>query len=232
MTDYRSMYDRDYIGHWDLGGRDVAVTISKVNAGELTAVGGRKSKKPIVHFRNGPKPLICNKTNAKTIAAMYGNMVEEWVGKRITLFVSMTRNPDGGGETECIRIRPKMPSAGQDDAFEEGAQPPLSRRTAPAPAPQPSNAAASKSPPASPSGDAVAPTTMSDAARELIASIPGIRGKNGADAAQVALNALPNEFERSVAQAELDARVRDLKAKSQTRRDADARVAEIESDKL
>ena len=110
MPDYRTMYDRDYIGHFDLpGGNDLSLTIKRVVGGELTAMGGRKSKKPIVHFQQPVKPLICNKTNSKTIAAMYGNMTEAWAGKLITLFVSTTRNPDGGGEVECIRIRPKVP---------------------------------------------------------------------------------------------------------------------------
>ncbi|HTE41722.1 MAG TPA: hypothetical protein VK629_12895 [Steroidobacteraceae bacterium] len=115
--DYRTMYDRDYIGHFDLPeGNDMTLTIKNVIAGELTAVGGRKSKKPIVHFREPVKPLICNKTNAKTIATLYGNAVEQWKGKRVTLCVSTTRDPNGGGECECIRIRPKVPAAGKEPA--------------------------------------------------------------------------------------------------------------------
>ena len=105
-TDYRTLFDRDYLGHFDLQGREVAVIISKVVGGSLTAIGGRKSKKPIVYFEGKEKGLICNKTNSKTIAAMYGNYVEQWVGKKITLYVSTTRNPDGGDDVECIRIRP------------------------------------------------------------------------------------------------------------------------------
>ena len=111
-TDYRTMFDRDYIGHFDLPqGRDVVVKISKVVGGQLTAMGGRKSKKPIVYFDGKEKGLICNKTNSKTIAALYGNYVESWVGKRITLYVSTTNNPDGTGSVECLRIRPGVPQA-------------------------------------------------------------------------------------------------------------------------
>lgn len=106
MPDYRSMYDREYIGHWDLGTKDVPLTIASVKGGELTAIGGRKSKKPILHFEGKEKGFVCNKTNAKTIAAMYGVHTEDWVGKKIILFVSTTRNPDGGGDVECIRVRP------------------------------------------------------------------------------------------------------------------------------
>jgi len=105
-TDYRTMFDRDYIGHFDLMGKDVTVTISKVLAGNLTAVGGRKSRKPIVYFDGKEKGMIFNKTNSKTVAAMYGNFVEKWVGKKITLYVSTTRSPEGGNDVECIRIRP------------------------------------------------------------------------------------------------------------------------------
>lgn len=108
-TDYRSLYDREYVGAWELQGKDVTVTISTVKGGELTAVGGRKSKKPIISFDGKEKKMIVNKTNAKIIAAMYGNIVEHWVGKRITLFVGMTRDPSTGGDIECLRVRPTAP---------------------------------------------------------------------------------------------------------------------------
>lgn len=109
-THFMTMFDRDYLGSFDLpDGRDVTVTISAVKGGDLTSIGGRKSKKPIVYFDGKDKGLICNKTNSKTIAAMYGNYVEQWVGQRVTLFVSTTRSPDGAGDVPCIRIRPAKP---------------------------------------------------------------------------------------------------------------------------
>jgi hypothetical protein len=107
MPDYRSMFDRDYIGSWDLGGHDVTVKIIKVQAGELTAQGGRKSKKPLCWFEGKEKGLVLNKTNAKTVAAMYGPITEQWIGKQITLYPTQTQM---GVETvDCIRIRPQMP---------------------------------------------------------------------------------------------------------------------------
>ena len=107
MPHYKAMYDRDYIYAFDLLGKDVIVTISKVTAGELISAGGRKSKKPIVHFHGKDKGLALNKTNGKTIAALYGNDTEAWVGKRVTLYPTTTSM---GGETmECIRIRPSAP---------------------------------------------------------------------------------------------------------------------------
>lgn len=116
MTDYRSLYDKDYIGAWDLKDKDVTVTITRVVGGNLVGQGGRKSKKPIVYMRGTEKGFAVNATNGKTIASMYGNHVEEWVGKRITLYKSTTRSPNGDGDVECIRVRPKVPAAGKEDA--------------------------------------------------------------------------------------------------------------------
>jgi len=107
--DYRSFFDRDYIAAFDLNGKDVTLTISKAIGGELTAQGGRKSKRPVVYFEGREKAMVLNRTNGKTIAALYGNDVNAWVGKQITLFPTTTTF---GSETvECIRIRPAVPQA-------------------------------------------------------------------------------------------------------------------------
>lgn len=127
MPDYRSMYDRLYVAAWELNNKDVTVTISKVVGGDLIAEGGRKSKRPIIHFVGKDKAMVINRTNGRTIAAMYGVKTEEWVGKRITLYVSMTRNPDGGGQIECIRVRPTPP---------QGKTAPEPEQQAPEPPPQ------------------------------------------------------------------------------------------------
>lgn len=109
MTDHwRSMFDNKYLGNWDLPrDRDVVVEIESVSAGELTAVGGRKDKKPIVKFAGKEKGLALNKTNAKIIAAMYGDHTREWKGKLVALYVTQTSSPDG--MVDCIRVRPTKP---------------------------------------------------------------------------------------------------------------------------
>jgi len=110
MADYRSMFDRDYIGAWDLPG-DVAVQISAVEAGEIKGDKGRKSRKPIIRFRGKEKALLGNKTNCKIIARLYGNDTSAWVDKWVTLFPTTT---EMGGETvDCIRVRPTAPAARQ-----------------------------------------------------------------------------------------------------------------------
>ena len=112
-TDYSSLYDKDYIGAWDLkDDKDVTVTITKVVGGNLVGSGGRKTKKPIVYMKGTEKGFAVNATNGKTIAGMYGKNIEDWVGKRITLYKSTTRDPSGAeAEVECIRVRPRAPAA-------------------------------------------------------------------------------------------------------------------------
>ena len=121
QTDYRSLYGKEWLGSWDLKDDDVTVTIVACTGGELTSVGGRKSKKPVLAIKGTDKKLALNATNGKTIAALYGKHVEGWAGKRITLYKSSTRSPDGTGDVECIRIRPTAPppkkSATEEDAI-------------------------------------------------------------------------------------------------------------------
>lgn len=105
--DYRAMFDRDYVGAWDLNGREVTVTICKVEAATLTGQGGRKTRKPVIHFEGKDKGLALNKTNGKIIANMYGPDTAQWLGKSITIYPTQT---EMGGETvDCIRVRPRVP---------------------------------------------------------------------------------------------------------------------------
>jgi hypothetical protein len=110
VPDYRTMFDNKWIKAWDLGGRDITVTIVRVEAGVLeNAKAKKKDKAPILWFKGAKKPLGLNRTNAKTIAAMYGNSTEDWVDKAITIYP--TRTTFGADEVDCIRIRPRAPTA-------------------------------------------------------------------------------------------------------------------------
>lgn len=115
MTDYRKMMSRPFIGAWDLPeGRDVAVVIKKVEAGKV-GHGKKEQKRPILFLEGsrGPleKPMVCNSTNAKTIAGMYGYHVEKWIDQPIALYIGEARDPDGTGMIPAIRVRPTAPKA-------------------------------------------------------------------------------------------------------------------------
>src|SRR5690554_4945273 len=94
MTDYRKFFDKEYLGHWDLPeDKDAVAVIAKVEAGELHNPGKKADKKPILTFEGKDKRMVVNATNAKTIAAMYGPHVEDWIGKPVALFRTTTNGP-------------------------------------------------------------------------------------------------------------------------------------------
>lgn len=109
MPDFRTLYDRNYLYAFDLKERDVTVTIKEVRAAKVKDTEGKEQKKPIVFFKEShdERGLVLCKTNGRTIAELYGNMIEGWIGKRITLFPTTT--PAFGKTVECIRVRPRAP---------------------------------------------------------------------------------------------------------------------------
>lgn len=108
--DWRAMYEREFIGAWDLE-RDIVLVIQGVAAGELRGEKNKVDKRPIVSFRGTKKKFALNKTNGKTIAQLYGNDTRAWVGKAITLYATTTTF---GRETvDCVRVRPVVPQPKQ-----------------------------------------------------------------------------------------------------------------------
>lgn len=104
------LFPTEYVAAAELKGRDVTLTIARVQVDELQRKGSSaKERKPIIYFTETKKKLVLNKTNAKTIAALYGGEVSAWAGKRITLFP--TTDKFGRETVDCIRIRPKAPPA-------------------------------------------------------------------------------------------------------------------------
>lgn len=114
MADYRTLYDSEFLYAFHLQGKEHTLEIGKVTGGELTGQGGKKARKPLIYFKGKEKPLALNKTNGKTVAAMYGTDTKGWLGKLITIFATTT---DFGGKTvDCIRVKPGMPRGKADHA--------------------------------------------------------------------------------------------------------------------
>lgn len=105
-THWKRLHNPDYIGAYSLDeGQDLTVTIDYVVREQITGTGGKKEECTVAHLVKN-KPFILNATNSKTIAKLYGVYIEDWAGKKITLYATTTRM---GGETvECLRIRPQV----------------------------------------------------------------------------------------------------------------------------
>src|ERR1044071_4249008 len=101
-TDWRAYFDSSCLRVWHLAGKDRTFKIVRVTRLTSEMVSGNKrevKKQPKLELadKHGevlPLPLLLNKTNAKTIAQMYGNNPAQWVGKLITLFPSTTRSEE------------------------------------------------------------------------------------------------------------------------------------------
>lgn len=121
-NDWRAYFDSSCLRVWHLAGKDRTFKIVRVTRLTSEMVSGNKrevKKQPKLELadKHGevlPLPLLLNKTNAKTIAQLYGNNPGQWVGKAITLFPSTTSV--GGEEKDCIRVRPKVPGKERQQA--------------------------------------------------------------------------------------------------------------------
>ena len=92
----------------DLGGKQVEVTIESVTMEEL-GQGADKQQKLIIAFRGKDKKLVCNKTNANTIAGLYGDDTDAWVGQKIAI---MPREVEFQGKSVwAIRVSLQKPAA-------------------------------------------------------------------------------------------------------------------------
>jgi hypothetical protein len=105
---WRSLVPSKYVSHYDLKGADVAVTIATVKLAEVIGTGGKKSQKALVTFRGASKGMVMGATCLKTIAGLYGDDYDSWIGKAITIYPTTT---EASGETVgTIRVRPKKPT--------------------------------------------------------------------------------------------------------------------------
>ena len=108
------LHPSDYLAAVEFKGRDVTMTIASVKRDDLMMKGGKSETKPVLTFRERPKKLVLNKTNASIIADLYGTEATAWVGKRITLYPTKTQC--GRATVDCIRVRETAPVGHQATA--------------------------------------------------------------------------------------------------------------------
>ncbi len=102
------LFPSKYLKAADLRSKKLVVVIEKIDPrGELQMQGGRKERKPIVYLVDQEKTWVLNKTNAKTIAKLYGNEVTEWIGKPISL--RSEKVAFGNQIVDAIRVVDEVP---------------------------------------------------------------------------------------------------------------------------
>jgi len=104
------LFPSKYVKASDLNGKTVTLTIAKLVVEEL-GHGAEKERKPVLYFQKATKGLVLNRTNAMTIAGLYGDESDEWAGKRISIYP--TRIRAFGSMQDTIRVREEIPAQPQ-----------------------------------------------------------------------------------------------------------------------
>lgn len=115
-THWKNNFNYNYLGAYSLQeGQEVTLTINSVKKELVTGENGQKEECTIAHFKesfnNEMKPMILNKTNCKVIQKLYNTpYIEDWKGKRITLFVQ--QNIKAFGElVDALRVKQIAPKS-------------------------------------------------------------------------------------------------------------------------
>lgn len=107
MTNVNTFFPSRWLEAADIGDADQVATIQRVDVEELQNRDGKRDRRPVLYFQGIEKGLILNRTNANQIAFMYGEEVEGWAGKTITLGTAWV---EAFGEQKlAIRVRPGLP---------------------------------------------------------------------------------------------------------------------------
>ena len=124
--DVNNIYGGGFLKAADLQGREVTVTIDRVELVELD-----DGKKLCLHFKGKDKGLLLNKTNSVNVASMYGPQTDGWLGKPVTIGTSWVDFQ--GKSVEALRIRPRTPRANGGHDYQAPPQHQPQRQPAPPP---------------------------------------------------------------------------------------------------
>jgi hypothetical protein len=92
-VDWDELYPGRFIKASDLKGKPVTLKIAEVNLEELIGDKGAQTK-GVIAFEKTEKMLALNKTNGICLKEMFGKKVQEWVGKRVTIFPTQWNGDD------------------------------------------------------------------------------------------------------------------------------------------
>jgi hypothetical protein len=97
------LFPSKYAKAADLRGKTVIVEIERIDPREkLMMAGGKSDQKPVVYLKGKEKGWILNKTNARSIAKVYGNEVMQWIGKPVAIY---SASVEARGEmVDAIRV--------------------------------------------------------------------------------------------------------------------------------
>lgn len=88
----------------DAAGGEMELVIASVGRKEYVNDSGKADVKGVLGFSNSLLKLTSNTTNTRILISMFGKETDDWIGKKITLYVD-EHVQFQGRETRGIRIR-------------------------------------------------------------------------------------------------------------------------------
>jgi hypothetical protein len=92
-----------YLKSSDVKSKQQIATISHL---ETETVGQDKKEKPVLHFEDGVKPMVVNRTNFETLEEAFGDS-DDWPGHKVKIFCARTSYQ--GKKTDGIRVEAIIP---------------------------------------------------------------------------------------------------------------------------
>jgi hypothetical protein len=86
---------------------------------EIEEVGQDKKKKPVLHFEDGVKPMVANRTNFEELEVAFGDS-DEWPGQKVKIYCAPTSYQ--GKRVDGIRVEPIVPKPAPKDEMDDGVQ--------------------------------------------------------------------------------------------------------------
>lgn len=110
MTHFKKLMNPDYLGVYALeDGKDMVLTIDKVNQEMVMGADGKKEQCIVCHWREDVKPMILNATNCKMIAKLLKSpYIEQWSGHRIQ--IGSEKVKAFGDVVDALRVRKNLPA--------------------------------------------------------------------------------------------------------------------------
>lgn len=114
-THWKNVMDYQYLGAYSLSAANVeriVLTIQNVKPEEVKGENGKVDVLPVVYFEESSvkgvlvKPMVFNKTNCKVMENLYSPFLEDWVGKRVEVYLTETKLKRD--LVPCLRIEKKI----------------------------------------------------------------------------------------------------------------------------
>lgn len=93
------IYQSPWLSAVDLRGQRVTVTIAGVDVRTFKQRDGTAPPKVVVRFHGKEKQLVLNQTQARELAALFGDEIDAWPGHAIAMWGTLASN---GRETISV----------------------------------------------------------------------------------------------------------------------------------